>query len=52
VQQLWGNNASLTSDPPASSANASSQASSAPPARPAGGGRLDLFSDPNGTFSG
>jgi hypothetical protein len=49
VQELWGNTASLTSDQPASIAAA---ASSAPPAKPANAGRLDLFSDPNGTFSG
>jgi hypothetical protein len=51
VRALWGNNASLTSDPPASSANATS-VSSVPPAKPVSSGRLDLFSDPNGTFSG
>lgn len=51
VRELWGSNASLTSDPPASSANATS-VSSVPPARPVSRGRLDLFSDPNGTFSG
>jgi hypothetical protein len=51
VQELWGNNASLTSDPPASSANAAS-VSSVSPAKPVSRGRLDLFSDPNGTFSG
>jgi Transglycosylase SLT domain len=51
VRELWGNNASLTSDPPASSANATS-VSSVPPAKPVSRGRLDLFSDPNGTFSG
>jgi hypothetical protein len=51
VRELWGNSASLTSDPPAAS---TTTASSAPivvaPAKASAG--LDLFSDPNGTFSG
>jgi hypothetical protein len=51
VRELWGSNASLTSDPPASSANVTS-VSSEPPAKPVSSGRLDLFSDRNGTFSG
>jgi hypothetical protein len=53
VRELWGNNASLTSDPPAGSAAVAS-ASPAPdaPLKPTSGGRLDLFSDRNGTFSG
>jgi hypothetical protein len=51
VRELWGNNASLTSDPPASSVNAAS-ASSVPPPKPANGAGLDLFSDPTGAFSG
>ena len=54
VRELWGNSASLTSDPPASSAPATTTAAVAalPPAASASGGRLDLFSDRNGTFSG
>jgi Transglycosylase SLT domain len=53
VRELWGNKASLTSDPPASSGSAASAASVQElSAKPANGRRLDLFSDPNGTFSG
>jgi hypothetical protein len=52
VRELWGNSASLTSDAPAASSPATSTAAVAalPPAN--SGGRLDLFSDRNGTFSG
>jgi hypothetical protein len=56
VRELWGGNSSLTSDPAASSANSTgvAPASSVPelPSGAANGGRLDLFSDRNGTFSG
>jgi hypothetical protein len=53
VRELWGNSASLTSDTPASSA-ASSTPSASVAVLPAANssGRLDLFSDRNGTFSG
>jgi Transglycosylase SLT domain len=52
VRELWGNSASLTSDPPASSGPATPVAAvAALPAATSGGG-LDLFSDRNGTFSG
>jgi len=52
VRELWGNSASLTSDTPASSgASAPSTTVAAVPAV-ASRGALDLFSDPNGTFSG
>jgi transglycosylase-like protein with SLT domain len=52
VRELWGNSSSLTSDPPASSGTGAPSAAVAtlPPASM--GGRLDLFSDRNGTFSG
>ena len=51
VQELWGNGSSLTSVAPATSvASASSVASAKPEVRAPG--RLDLFSDRNGTFSG
>jgi hypothetical protein len=49
VRELWGNSGSLTSDPPASS-GVTTPVAALPPA--ASGGRLDLFSDRNGTFSG
>jgi hypothetical protein len=54
VRELWGNNASLTADPPPPSSVGGALASSSQelPSKPAGGRRLDLFSDPNGTFSG
>ena len=51
VRELWGNSASLTSDPPASGPTTSGAAVAALPASSTGG-RLDLFSDRNGTFSG
>ena len=52
VRELWGNSASLTSDPPASpSPSAPSTTVAVAPAAATGGG-LDLFSDRNGTFSG
>ena len=52
VRELWGNSASLTSDPPASSGSTSPVAAvAALPAATSGGG-LDLFSDRSGTFSG
>lgn len=51
VRALWGNSASLTADLPASPTDATPSSSIAP-ARKSGGGGLDLFSDPNGTFSG
>ncbi len=52
VRELWGNSASLTSDPPASVAPSvpSTTVAVAPAAATSGG--LDLFSDRNGTFSG
>ncbi|WP_298258000.1 transglycosylase SLT domain-containing protein [Bradyrhizobium sp.] len=52
VRELWGNSASLTSDPPASSSPPapSTTVAVAPTAATSGG--LDLFSDRNGTFSG
>jgi hypothetical protein len=51
VRELWGNSASLTSDPPAASTTTASTAPIAlAPVKASG--RLDLFSDPNGTFSG
>jgi hypothetical protein len=52
VRELWGNSASLTADPPASSATTPTATVAVLPARAAGGGGLDLFSDRNGTFSG
>jgi hypothetical protein len=51
VQRLWGKGSSLISDVPASSAAVAS-APSAPSLSPTSGGRLDLFSDRSGTFSG
>jgi len=53
VRELWGRSSSLTSDIPAGPV-AMASAGSVPslPAKPPGGGRLDLFSDRNGTFSG
>jgi Transglycosylase SLT domain len=52
VRELWGNSASLTSDPLASPGPTTSGAAvAALPASSTGGG-LDLFSDRNGTFSG
>jgi hypothetical protein len=51
VRELWGNSASLTSDPPASSPTTSTAAVAALPPAKSGSG-LDLFSDRNGTFSG
>ena len=52
VRELWGNSASLTADPPASSATAPAASVAVLPAKASGGGGLDLFSDRNGTFSG
>jgi hypothetical protein len=52
VRELWGNSSSLTSDPPASSGSAAPVAAVAALPAAASGGRLDLFSDRNGTFSG
>ncbi|HET7887780.1 MAG TPA: transglycosylase SLT domain-containing protein [Bradyrhizobium sp.] len=52
VRELWGNSASLTSDPPASSGPAPSTAAVAALAPAKSGGGLDLFSDRSGTFSG
>ncbi len=49
VRELWGNSASLTSDPPTSSATPIASVAVLPAI--ASGG-LDLFSDRNGTFSG
>ncbi len=51
VRELWGNSASLTSDPASPSPTTSGAAIAALPASSTGGG-LDLFSDRNGTFSG
>jgi Transglycosylase SLT domain len=53
VRELWGNSASLTADTPSSS-GASSTPSASVAVLPAAnsGGRLDLFSDRSGTFSG
>jgi len=51
VQRLWGKGSSLTSDLPASSLAVASAPSAVSPS-PASGGRLDLFSDRTGTFSG
>jgi transglycosylase-like protein with SLT domain len=52
VRELWGNSASLTSDPPASSAGAAPSTTVAVAPASATSGGLDLFSDRNGTFSG
>jgi len=52
VRELWGNSGSLTSDTPASSAASTPSASVAVLPATNSGGRLDLFSDRNGTFSG
>jgi hypothetical protein len=52
VRELWGNSASLTSDPPPSSGPATPAAAVAALPRATSGGGLDLFSDRNGTFSG
>lgn len=52
VRELWGNSASLTSDPPASSGNAAAPTTVAVAPASTTSGRLDLFSDRNGTFSG
>ena len=52
VRELWGNSASLTSDPPTSpAATASATTVAVAPASATGSG-LDLFSDRAGTFSG
>jgi hypothetical protein len=51
VRELWGKSSSLTSDPPPSSVAAAS-GSSVPQLPTTNGGRLDLFSDRSGTFSG
>jgi transglycosylase-like protein with SLT domain len=52
VRELWGNNTSLTAEPPASSAGVASASSAPQSAKPTNGGGLDLFSDPKGIFSG
>jgi hypothetical protein len=52
VRELWGNSASLTADPPASSTTTSSATVAALPVKASGSGGLDLFSDRSGTFSG
>ena len=52
VRELWGNSASLTSDTPASAASSTPSTSVAVLPAASSGGRLDLFSDRNGTFSG
>ena len=52
VRELWGNSASLTSDLPASPGATTSGAAIAAVPASSGGGRLDLFSDRSGTFSG
>ena len=51
VRELWGNSSSLTANSPVTSA-ALASASSPTAAAAAHGGRLDLFSDRSGTFSG
>jgi hypothetical protein len=52
VRELWGNSGSLTSDPPPSSGPTTPVAAVAALPAATSGGRLDLFSDRNGTFSG
>jgi transglycosylase-like protein with SLT domain len=52
VRELWGNSASLTADPPASSATTSTAAVAVLPVKASSGGGLDLFSDRSGIFSG
>jgi hypothetical protein len=52
VRELWGNSVSLTSDTPVSSSTPTPPASVAVLPAATSGGRLDLFSDRNGTFSG
>jgi hypothetical protein len=52
VRELWGNSASLTSDTPASSGPSAPPATVAVLPAASSGGRLDLFSDRSGTFSG
>ncbi len=52
VRALWGNSASLTADLPATTAAAAPVGSAAAAPATGRGGGLDLFSDPNGTFSG
>jgi hypothetical protein len=52
VRELWGNSGSLTSDPPPASNAATSSTTVAAVPAVTSRGRLDLFSDPNGTFSG
>jgi hypothetical protein len=51
VRELWGKGSSLTSDPQAGPV-ALASASSVPSLPASNGGRLDLFSDRSGTFSG
>ena len=51
VRELWGNSASLTSDTPASSGPSTPATVAVLPAANTSG-RLDLFSDRSGTFSG
>jgi hypothetical protein len=52
VHELWGKSASLTSDPAGSSDTTPPPAAATVAPAAASSGRLDLFSDPNGTFSG
>jgi hypothetical protein len=52
VRELWGNSGSLTSDPPASPGATTPGAAVAAVPASSSGGRLDLFSDRSGTFSG
>jgi len=52
VRELWGNSGSLTSDLPAASTTTASAAPVAVAPASATSGRLDLFSDRDGTFSG
>ena len=52
VRELWGNAASLTSDPPAPTATTTPAATVAAVPAAATSGGLDLFSDRSGTFSG
>jgi hypothetical protein len=51
VQELWGSNSSLTSVAPATSVASASTVLSGHKPEVRAPGRLDLFSDRNGTFS-